>query len=158
MIYLFIRPEEQSKKLNMLWICISTIKSLNIPYCQNIAPHGEMCHNMCDSLMGWSTLPGRYRWASLNLCPPCMTVDGKTYGGAGRGAACVRWEEVSGKRRTNAASPGVTLVAGWNPRGNAVGDSGEGRGSAVPGTEGGEHCQSDLHTSTPRDKCCTSWE
>ncbi|KAK9531529.1 hypothetical protein VZT92_010948 [Zoarces viviparus] len=26
-----------------------------------------------------------------HLCPLCMTVDGKTYGGAGRTGACVMW-------------------------------------------------------------------
>lgn len=47
-----------------------------------------MCHGECGSLMGWSALPGRYRWAHLTFAPPCMTVDGKTYGGAGGGVVC----------------------------------------------------------------------
>lgn len=36
-----------------------------------------------------------------HLCPACMTVDGKTYGGAGRGVVWVRWGGGS------TASPGV---------------------------------------------------
>lgn len=49
-----------------------------------------------------------------HLCPPCMTVDGKTYGGAGRGVVCVRWEEGTERRHASKASPGVTMVAGWH--------------------------------------------
>ncbi len=56
-----------------------------------------------------------------HLCPLCMTVDGKTYGGAGRGGVCVKREKGSAKRRATAASPGVTLVAGWHLQGEAVG-------------------------------------
>lgn len=62
-----------------------------------------------------------------HLCPPCMTVDGKTYGGAGRGVVCVRWEEGSAKRHATAASPGVTLVAGWHLRSDAVPYTGKGK-------------------------------
>lgn len=62
-----------------------------------------------------------------HLCPLCMTVDGKTYGGAGRGVVCVRWEEVSAKRRATTVSLGVMLVAGWHLRSDAVGYPGKGK-------------------------------
>lgn len=62
-----------------------------------------------------------------HLCPLYMTVDGKTYGGAGRSSACVRWEKGSAKRRASTASLGVTLVAGWNLQGDAVGYTGTGK-------------------------------
>ena len=84
-----------------------------------------------------------------HLCPRCMTVDGKTYGGAGRGGVCVRWEKGSAKRRATTAPPGVTLVAGWHLRGDAVGYTGEGKVERFLARREGEHCQNDLHTSTP---------
>lgn len=54
-----------------------------------------------------------------------MTVAGKTYGGAGRGGVCVRWEKGSAKRRAAAGSPGVTPAAGWHLQGDAEGCAGE---------------------------------
>ncbi|KAK5852930.1 hypothetical protein PBY51_006761 [Eleginops maclovinus] len=56
-----------------------------------------------------------------HLYPLCMTVDGKTYGGAGRSRACVRGEKGSSKRRATTASPGVKLLACCNLQGGDVG-------------------------------------
>lgn len=62
-----------------------------------------------------------------HLCPRCMTVDGKTYGDASRGVVCVRWEEVSAKRRATMVSLGVMLVAGWHPPSAAMGYTSKGK-------------------------------
>lgn len=62
-----------------------------------------------------------------HLCPLCMTVNGKTYGGASRSGVCVRWKKGSAKRRTTTASPEVTLVADWHLQGGAVGYTGRGK-------------------------------
>lgn len=62
-----------------------------------------------------------------HLCPPCMTVDGKTYGGTRqRRCLCKAWgKKGSGKRRATRASPGVTLVVGWHLQRDAVGYTGK---------------------------------
>lgn len=86
----------------------------------NITPQQEMCHSVCNSLMGWSTARV-ILLGTAHLCPLCMTVDGKTYGGAGRSIVYVMWEKVNGKRCGTTAAPEVTLVVGWHLQGEAVG-------------------------------------
>lgn len=71
-----------------------------------------------------------------HLCPLCMTVNSKTYGGASRSGVCVRWKKKgSAKRRATTASPEVTLVADWHLRGGAVGYTGKGKAPWFPGTK-----------------------
>lgn len=86
-----------------------------------------MCHSVCDSLMGWSTAARMIPLGISHLCPPCMTVNGKTYGGAGRSGVCVRWEKGKTKRRLTMASPEVTMVVGWHLWGDAARYTGKGK-------------------------------
>lgn len=75
-----------------------------------------MCHSVCNSLMGWSTAR-MIPLGTAHLCPLCMTVCGKTYGGAGRSGVYVGREKVNTKR----CAAEVTPVVGWHLQGDAVG-------------------------------------
>ena len=90
-----------------LWVRVSTAKC---PHCQNVTPHQEMCHSVRDSLMGWSTLPGLYRWASLTFALHVWQSMAKHMAAPGRGGVCVRRclckAGGSGKWRATRASPG----------------------------------------------------
>lgn len=110
-------------------------------HCQNKRQQQEMCQSTCTSLMGGrGERVARTRRTPLgpaHLCPACMTVDGKTYGGASRGVVCVswgrwqRWNGMLARPRPAGTSRG-TLGGGWGGGGQA---------------EGGVRCQDDLHTA-----------
>lgn len=98
-----------------------------------------MCHSTCSSLTGWST---RIPLGIAHLCPAGMTVDGKTYGGAGRGVVCVR---LGGGSASTGCKHGLARVAPAASR-EMLGGATLAGGHA----EGGVRCQDDLHTAAPR--------
>lgn len=89
-----------------------------------------MCHSVCNSLMGWSTAR-MILLGTAHLCPLCMTVDGKTYGGAGRSGVYVGWEKVNAKQCATTAVPEVALVVGWHLPGRRCGLNWQRKGTVM---------------------------